>query len=61
MKLSVQGEDDEDEDGEDGGPRETLETAITSLDELDVPWMLEHAKQMTRMLPGGVDVIGVRK
>jgi len=26
--------------------------------ELDVPWMLEHAKQVFKMLPGGVHVIG---
>ncbi|KAJ8001109.1 hypothetical protein DPEC_G00187810 [Dallia pectoralis] len=33
--------------------------AWTSLDQLDVEWVTEHARQVSRMLPGGLSVLGV--
>ncbi|XP_041697733.2 protein odr-4 homolog [Coregonus clupeaformis] len=33
--------------------------AGNSLDHLDVEWVTEHARQVSRMLPGGLSVIGV--
>ncbi len=33
----------------------------SSVDSVDVEWMLEHHAQMERMLPGGLDVIGVSR
>jgi hypothetical protein len=38
---------EEEEEGEQGAPRE-----------LDVSWMAEHAKQVLRLLPGGLTVLG---
>ena len=35
------------------------EPPIADLDQLDVAWMKEHHKQIRRMLPGGIDVLGV--
>ncbi|XP_062873074.1 protein odr-4 homolog isoform X2 [Trichomycterus rosablanca] len=32
---------------------------LTSLDSIDVEWVAEHARQVSRMLPGGVSVLGL--
>lgn len=41
------------------GPNSSASGAGSSLDELDVEWVTEHARQVSRMLPGGLSVLGV--
>ncbi|XP_056148482.1 protein odr-4 homolog isoform X2 [Lampris incognitus] len=38
---------------------ETSTIADGSLDKLDLEWVTEHARQVSRMLPGGLSVLGV--
>ncbi|XP_060800273.1 protein odr-4 homolog isoform X3 [Neoarius graeffei] len=35
------------------------QTAPSSLDSIDVEWVAEHARQVSRMLPGGMSVLGL--
>ena len=51
--------DEEEDDEEDGEQKAPSVDPPKSVDEVDVEWMLEHHSQMERMLPGGIDVIGV--
>ena len=44
---------------EDEEEEETTPPVCGSLEELDRGWMLEHYHQVTRLLPGGIHVIGV--
>ncbi len=34
-------------------------TETAELEGLDVPWAVEHHKQIDRMLPGGIETLGV--
>ncbi|CAL8346969.1 unnamed protein product [Merluccius merluccius] len=38
---------------------ESSRTPGSSLDQLDMEWITEHARQVSRMLPGGLTVLGV--
>jgi len=44
---------------EDARQSSNTRNAANSLDQLDVEWLTEHARQVSRMLPGGLTVLGV--
>ncbi len=46
--------------GDDDDSAEAEVALPTSIQQLDVAWIMEHHKQVIRLLPGGIDVIGVR-
>ncbi|XP_062394117.1 protein odr-4 homolog [Sardina pilchardus] len=40
-------------------PQRGTESSSGTLDDVDIEWVTEHAKQVSRMLPGGLSVLGV--
>lgn len=40
-------------------PQKGTESSSGTLDDVDIEWVTEHAKQVSRMLPGGMSVLGV--
>ncbi|KAM6948906.1 protein odr-4 homolog [Aplochiton taeniatus] len=42
-----------------GGGRQSQRKGSSSLNQQDVEWVSEHARQVSRMLPGGLCVVGV--
>ncbi|XP_048117028.1 protein odr-4 homolog [Alosa alosa] len=40
-------------------PQRGTESSSGALDDVDIEWVTEHAKQVSRMLPGGLSVLGV--